>query len=309
MEHDTPLSQLVSSSVAGLLSLPFVRERGLTLVDEIKGRRGGVLRLRRERQEYALKAAAADAPSTFDAHVQPRWEAIRREASILREISVMCPLYVDSGVHENVEWLLTRWLPGESSIQVRDRIWNTPDLLEKAVGVAELTCSVAEAVARLHESGYLHADLQPAHFLVDSRGKAQLIDFELARRVGESTGYTGGMVHFNSPEVATGMLARQSSIDYDEISEVYSLGAVLYVIFTKQPPVDYGTADHRNIPLETKLGRIVEGRIALSDSVPTELRKVLGWMMEPTRALRCPSATAAVKALQDAVRAMKYAGE
>ncbi|HBP21357.1 MAG TPA: hypothetical protein DEA08_26665 [Planctomycetes bacterium] len=102
--------------------------------------------------------------------------------------------------------------------------------LERAL---ELTRQVASGLAHAHAAGVLHRDLKPGNVLLDGEGRAKLVDFGLARLSGRSrlteTHAVMGTPAYMAPEQARGE-------GYDERSDVYALGALLYTLLAGEPP-------------------------------------------------------------------------
>ena len=79
---------------------------------------------------------------------------------------------------------------------------------------------LAEALAALHEAGYLHGDVKPSNVGFTANGLPKLLDFGLARGPHDAR-ITGGTLRYLSPEVLDGQPAA-------EADDVWSLCVVLY---------------------------------------------------------------------------------
>ncbi|MBX3470372.1 MAG: protein kinase [Planctomycetes bacterium] len=109
----------------------------------------------------------------------------------------------------------------------RDPAWTLPALLG-------LFVEVLRGVHYAHSRGIVHRDLKPENVLVDAEGKPHILDFGVAKRVGEASGLLTiqgelvGTPAYMPPEQAEGR-----GNDIDTRSDVYALGASLFEVVTR----------------------------------------------------------------------------
>jgi serine/threonine protein kinase len=104
-----------------------------------------------------------------------------------------------------------------------------------AVGWA---AQIAEALHAAHSQGVVHRDIKPANVLITPDGTVKVLDFGVAKFMGETiaareltvTGALLGSPPYMSPEQAEG------DPNIDHRSDLYSLGCLLYHAITGQPP-------------------------------------------------------------------------
>jgi serine/threonine-protein kinase len=98
--------------------------------------------------------------------------------------------------------------------------------------VVEIGVQICRALKSAHNSGIVHRDLKPSNLMLRRDGVVKLTDFGVAQVfAGGKLTITGGMigtVEYMSPEQAAGQRATKRS-------DIYSLGAVLYVMLTGRP--------------------------------------------------------------------------
>ncbi len=180
-------------------------------------------------QQVALKFL----PAGFAAEAR-RLERFRDEVRISRQIShpSVCRVYdlndvevgggTAGGDGGTLHFLSMEYIDGEDLSSLLRRIGRLPK--DKAVQVARQVCA---GLAAAHNAGVLHRDLKPANIMLDGRGQAKIMDFGIAGAIG---GITGGDVRSGTPAyMAPESLAGR---EVSPRSDIYSLGLVLYELFT-----------------------------------------------------------------------------
>lgn len=144
--------------------------------------------------------------------------------------------------------------------------------------ILELLLLVCRGVAYAHEQGVVHRDLKPSNIFVNDAGVPFLLDFGLAKAVGNETldvaismeGTVTGTPGFMAPEQAAGQISRIGTA-----TDVYSLGAILYYLLTRHFPHDVSGTQYEMLR-----------RIAEEDVTPPDVYAA-GLTPRLTALLRC----------------------
>lgn len=140
-------------------------------------------------------------------------------------------LYGGGTTDDGRPYLVMEWVEGEPIDEYCDR---------RHLSVAErldVFRQVCSAVQYAHRHLVLHRDLKPSNILVTSGGTVKLIDFGIAKDLGESaktpTTRLGahGTPRYAGPEQLAGGAVTTAT-------DVYALGVVLYELLTGQSPFD-----------------------------------------------------------------------
>lgn len=178
----------------------------------------------------------------------------------------------DSGEAAGCHYFVMDYIQGEP---LDDHITRTSPSVEETI---QLFRKICEAVSTAHLRGILHRDLKPSNIRVDEQGEPHVLDFGLAKAVGEDdleetrwrsmtvTGQFVGSMPWASPEQAEG---RPEQIDLR--TDVYSLGVVFFQMLTGRFPycVDGGSRQVLRNIVESKPDRVGTYRKGIRDEIET----------------------------------------
>ncbi len=225
--------------------------------------------------------------------------ALAREAGFVerfhREIEALKKMhnpyvieFYDSGVENEIYYYVMEYVDGETltkRLRRDKRIdWKT---------VVEISIQICSALKAAHDAGIIHRDLKPSNLMLKDDGTVKLADFGVAQLFAtEKLTVTGGIIgtaEYMSPEQAEGKrVSRQS--------DLYSLGAVMYVMLTGRPPFSGKTM--LAIIQKQRYGQFDRpGRYV--DDLPVWLEEIVCQLLEKDPQKRFPDAYVLSRRLQD----------
>ncbi len=148
-----------------------------------------------------------------------------RAAAVLDHPNI-CTVY-EVEESEGITYIAMAYVEGRS---LREKIGKQGFDIDPAVEVA---IQVAEGLSAAHKKGIIHRDIKSANIMIQDDGRAEIMDFGLAKVTGESIltreAKTMGTVAYMSPEQARGE-------PVDGRSDIWALGVVLYEMLTGELP-------------------------------------------------------------------------
>jgi serine/threonine-protein kinase len=162
----------------------------------------------------------------------PALARFHREVRIARQVSHpnVCRVF-DISEYQGQHFLTMEYVDGEDLASLLRRIGYLP--ADKAV---EITRQICAGLSTAHQIGVLHRDLKPANIMIDGRGKAKIMDFGLAGLAEEfqKGEISAGTPAYMAPEQLVGK-------EVSTKSDLYSLGLILYELFTAKRAYDAAT--------------------------------------------------------------------
>jgi len=225
-------------------------------------------------------------------------QRFRHEIKLARKVTHrnVCRIH-EYGEDGGVRYISMEYIEGEDLKQLgRERGGTIPP-----IEGFELAVQIARGLHAIHEVGIVHRDLKASNIMKDKRGLVRLMDFGIAKAAGgdrssgaglTSTGQIMGTPEYMSPEQCLG-----DRIDHR--SDIYSLGIVVYEMFTGFVPFRGDT------PVATLFKHIqdpvpFEGPVA--GQIPLSAVPVLRRALAKDRAERYDSAGDMADALAEAHR-------
>ncbi len=136
----------------------------------------------------------------------------------------------DLGDWNGVKFITMAFVQGADLAGLLDREGRLP--FERALKFSRQLCAALEAA---HHEGVVHRDLKPQNVLIDASDNVYITDFGLAKSLESAvtqmtrTGQILGTPRYMSPE-------QVEAAEVDHRSDIYSLGLILYEMFTGSLP-------------------------------------------------------------------------
>jgi serine/threonine protein kinase/uncharacterized membrane protein len=254
------------------------------LLEEIG--RGGMGRVYKAHQRslnrtVALKMILRGELATAEDLARFRTEA---QAAAHLEHPNIVPVY-EAGEHEGQAYFSMRFVEGQTLAALLARGPLRPR------DAARYLAAIGRAVQYAHQHGILHRDLKPSNILIDQNDVPHITDFGLAKRVSgdatsrrTATGNIVGTPAYMAPEQVSNRRGTPSSL-----SDVYSLGVILYEMLTGRPPFQAPS------PVDTLLLVLDQDPVRprlLNRGVDADLEMICLKCIQKEPELRYPSAAA-----------------
>ena len=98
--------------------------------------------------------------------------------------------------------------------------------------IRQLAKQLIKVIEKVHKAGVVYRDLKPENIMIENNGNIKVIDFGLAKVIGDDkTNTICGSAQYMAPEVLNCEF-------YDYSIDYWSLGAVLFECFAGKPPYD-----------------------------------------------------------------------
>lgn len=196
--------------------------------------------------------------------------------------------FYDSGVENEIYYYVMEYVEGETltkRIRRDKRIdWKT---------TIEIAIQICSALKAAHDAGIIHRDLKPSNLILKDDDSVKLADFGVAQVfASEKLTVTGGIIgtaEYMSPEQAEGKRVTKQS-------DLYALGAVMYVMLTGTPPFSGKTM--LAIIQKQKFGQF-DRPSRYVDDLPIWLEEIVCQLLEKEPEKRFPDAHVLSRRLQE----------
>ncbi|GAA2557660.1 Stk1 family PASTA domain-containing Ser/Thr kinase [Pseudonocardia hydrocarbonoxydans] len=180
-------------------------------------------------RDVAIKVLRADLAR--DPQFQMRFRREAQNAAALNHPAIVA--VYDTGEVQSeagpLPYIVMEYVDGQT---LRDIVKTTGPMTQQHV--IEVMADVCAALDFSHRHQIIHRDVKPANIMINNAGAVKVMDFGIARALGEGQNVTQtaaviGTAQYLSPEQARGEAV-------DARSDVYAAGCVLFELLTGEPP-------------------------------------------------------------------------
>ncbi len=180
-------------------------------------------------RDVAVKVLRADLAR--DPQFQMRFRREAQNAAALNHPAIVA-VYDTGEVSSEfgpLPYIVMEYVDGQT---LREIVKTTGPMTQQKV--IEVMADVCAALDFSHRHQIIHRDVKPANIMINRAGAVKVMDFGIARALGEGQNVTQtaaviGTAQYLSPEQARGEAV-------DARSDVYAVGCVLYELLTGEPP-------------------------------------------------------------------------
>ena len=240
--------------------------------------RGGMGRVVEATDTVLGRVVAYKETLTSDIDTLRRFEREIRITARLEHPSIV-PVHDAGGTPGGPAFYVMRKVSGRPL----ERLVITAETLGQRLALVPHIVDSAQAIAHAHERGIVHRDIKPSNILIGDLGETVVIDWGLAKVIGEPdeqsarplvdlsdslktrAGIVYGTPGFMAPEQLRGA-------PVNEGCDVYALGATLYHLLSRKPPHYAKTADEM---MKAAVAAPPQPIRELVDGVPPDLSTIV----------------------------------
>ena len=230
--------------------------------------RGGMGMIYRARDPVLDRSVALKVISSFEvtADLRARFFREARACARLRDHPNIVTIH-DMGEDDGRLFIVMELLEGEELRHLIAR--PAPLTLEEKLAIVRQIC---DGLHHAHQKGVVHRDIKPANIFLLPSGQVKILDFGIAQFAAAATthgdltrtGMMMGTPRYMAPEQVRGQA--------DQRSDIFSVGAVAYELFSGRPPF----AGENPLQILEQLRTTTPPRLSeLDPSIPPELSDIV----------------------------------
>jgi len=199
---------------------------------------------------------------TQDTEAKRRFILEAQAASALQHTNI-CTIYEINETDEDQIYISMEYLEGKT---LKEKIKEGTLITEEII---DIVTQVTRGLEKAHKKNIVHRDIKPANLIVTDDGVVKIVDFGLAKLVGQTkltkTGSTLGTAAYMSPEQSRGE-------DVDHRTDIWPLGVVMYEMLCGQLPFK---GDYEQAVIYSIVNEEPEPLRKVDPAVPMELESIV----------------------------------